>query len=91
MKPSEVAPNYASLLAEMLPKYLDPRAYKVVLGSVPEITKILELKWDHSKQLLPLLFLVYYMLISCMFDDIQYSSQEMVRWDGSSHKRLQST
>ena len=90
MKPSEVAPNYASLLAEMLPKYLDPRAYKVVLGSVPEITKILELKWDHSKQLLPLPLLVYYML-SCMFDGIQYSSQETVRWDGSSHKRLQST
>ncbi|KAF6744097.1 hypothetical protein DFP72DRAFT_857945 [Ephemerocybe angulata] len=33
------------LLAELVPKYLDPPAYGVALGGVPAITKILELKW----------------------------------------------
>ncbi|KAF8166014.1 aldehyde dehydrogenase [Crassisporium funariophilum] len=47
IKPSEIAPHYASFLAETLPKYLDQSAFRVVLGAVPEITKLLELKWDH--------------------------------------------
>ncbi|KAJ6590364.1 aldehyde dehydrogenase [Mycena sp. CBHHK59/15] len=47
VKPSEVAPHYAELLAELVPKYLDPNAYRVVLGAVPETTKLLELQWDH--------------------------------------------
>ncbi|KAF6765631.1 hypothetical protein DFP72DRAFT_1058200 [Ephemerocybe angulata] len=32
---------------QTIPKYLDPAAYRVALGGVPEITKILELKWAH--------------------------------------------
>lgn len=44
LKLSEIAPHYASYIAENLPKYLDNSAFCVVLGGVPEITKILELK-----------------------------------------------
>lgn len=47
VKLSEFAPNYAELLARLLPRYLDQSAYQVVLGAVPEITKLLELQWDH--------------------------------------------
>jgi len=35
------------LLADLLPKYLDPELYKVINGAVPETTKLLELQWDH--------------------------------------------
>lgn len=48
VKPSEVAPNYAALLYDLLPKYLDSSAFRVVMGGVPETTKLLELQWDHS-------------------------------------------
>ncbi|KAF8179202.1 aldehyde dehydrogenase [Pholiota molesta] len=47
LKLSEIAPHYASYIATHLPTYLDTSAFRVVLGGVPEITKILELKWDH--------------------------------------------
>ncbi|KAF6744084.1 Aldehyde/histidinol dehydrogenase [Ephemerocybe angulata] len=47
IKPSEVVPTFSKLLAELVPKYLDPTAYRVALGGVPEITRILELKWAH--------------------------------------------
>ncbi|KAF6765639.1 Aldehyde/histidinol dehydrogenase [Ephemerocybe angulata] len=47
IKPSEVVPTFSALLAELVPKYLDPAAYRVALGGVPEITRILELKWAH--------------------------------------------
>jgi len=47
IKASEIASNYATLLAELVPKYLDQSAYRVVLGAVPEVTKLLELQWDH--------------------------------------------
>ena len=47
-KPSEITPHVAQLLAELLTKYVDPEAYAVVNGGVPETTKLLELKWAHS-------------------------------------------
>ncbi|KAF5331374.1 hypothetical protein D9611_011799 [Ephemerocybe angulata] len=47
IKPSEVVPTFSKLLADLVPKYLDPAAYRVALGGIPEITKILELKWAH--------------------------------------------
>ncbi|TFK21242.1 aldehyde dehydrogenase [Coprinopsis marcescibilis] len=47
IKPSEIIPTFSTLIAELVPKYLDPAAYRVVLGAVPEITRLLELKWDH--------------------------------------------
>ena len=48
IKPSEVCPTYSSLLASLLPKYLDQSAFRVVNGSVPEVSHLLKLKWDHS-------------------------------------------
>jgi aldehyde dehydrogenase (NAD+) len=44
VKPSEIAPNYATLLSKLLPRYLDQSAYRVVLGGVPETSKLLELQ-----------------------------------------------
>ncbi|EJD05268.1 aldehyde dehydrogenase [Fomitiporia mediterranea MF3/22] len=45
LKPSEYVPNFAALLADLFPKYLDQNAYVVVNGAVPEATKLLELRW----------------------------------------------
>ncbi|TRM57649.1 aldehyde dehydrogenase [Schizophyllum amplum] len=47
IKLSEIAPHHASLLTRLLPQYLDSRAYRIVNGGVPEVTKVLELQWDH--------------------------------------------
>jgi len=46
LKPSEVAPATSSLLADLIPKYLDDDAIRVVEGSVAETTSLLEQKWD---------------------------------------------
>ncbi|KAG6374211.1 aldehyde dehydrogenase [Boletus reticuloceps] len=47
IKPSEVSPHLSQLISDLLPKYLDPSAYQIVNGAVPETTKLLELQWDH--------------------------------------------
>ncbi|MFO0691979.1 MAG: aldehyde dehydrogenase family protein [Polyangiales bacterium] len=47
LKPSEVAPATSSLLARMLPRYLDPSAVKVVEGGVQETTAVLDQCFDH--------------------------------------------
>ncbi|KAF6741821.1 Aldehyde/histidinol dehydrogenase, partial [Ephemerocybe angulata] len=47
IKPSELVPTFSKHLSELVPKYLDHAAYHVALGGVPEITKIIELKWAH--------------------------------------------
>ncbi|KAI5118782.1 hypothetical protein M0805_005012 [Coniferiporia weirii] len=47
IKPSELVPAFSNLVAQLLPRYLDPRAYAVVNGAVPETTKLLELRWAH--------------------------------------------
>ncbi|KDQ59034.1 hypothetical protein JAAARDRAFT_206020 [Jaapia argillacea MUCL 33604] len=47
VKPSELAPVTAQLLAELFPKYLDPASYAIVNGAVEETTQILKLKWNH--------------------------------------------
>ena len=47
LKPSELAPATAALLAELLPAYLDRRAVRVVLGGVPETTALLRERFDH--------------------------------------------
>jgi aldehyde dehydrogenase (NAD+) len=44
IKPSEISPNYAVTLANLLPKYLDSSAYRIVLGGVEETTQLLELQ-----------------------------------------------
>jgi aldehyde dehydrogenase (NAD+) len=46
LKPSEVAPATSSLLAELLPRYVDGSCIKVVEGGVAETTTLLEQKWD---------------------------------------------
>jgi aldehyde dehydrogenase (NAD+) len=46
LKPSEIAEATARQLAEMVPKYLDPKAVAVVLGGIPETTALLAQKWD---------------------------------------------
>ncbi|KAI0344221.1 aldehyde dehydrogenase [Trametopsis cervina] len=47
VKPSEATAHSAALMAELVPKYLDPNAYVVVNGAVPETTALLNLRWDH--------------------------------------------
>ncbi|EJT97619.1 aldehyde dehydrogenase [Dacryopinax primogenitus] len=46
LKPSELAPNVSALMAELVPKYFDPRVVRLVNGGVKETTRLLELKWD---------------------------------------------
>jgi aldehyde dehydrogenase (NAD+) len=47
VKPSEVAPSTSRLLAELLPRYLDAEAVKVVEGGVAETTALLAQRFDH--------------------------------------------
>jgi aldehyde dehydrogenase (NAD+) len=47
VKPSEVAPASAEVIARLVPEYLDREAFSVVLGAVPETTALLEQQWDH--------------------------------------------
>ena len=46
MKPSENAPASAAIMEKIFRESLDPSAYAVVQGAVPETTKLLEQKWD---------------------------------------------
>ncbi|KAI9346909.1 aldehyde dehydrogenase 3 A2 [Obelidium mucronatum] len=46
-KPSEVSTACESLVAEWVPKVLDPEAVKVVVGGVGETSALLEQKFDH--------------------------------------------
>ena len=46
MKPSEVSEASAAVVAEMIPKFLDPDAVAVVTGGVPETTALLDQQWD---------------------------------------------
>ncbi len=47
VKPSEIAPASSAVLAEWLPRYLDPDAVRVVQGGVPETQALLAQRWDH--------------------------------------------
>jgi len=47
IKPSEVTPTCEALLAQLVAKYLDPTAVRVVRGGVKETTALLELPWNH--------------------------------------------
>ncbi|CAN6325986.1 unnamed protein product [Urochloa humidicola] len=46
LKPSEIAPATSSLLAGLLPRYVDSSCIRVVEGGIPETTALLEQKWD---------------------------------------------
>jgi aldehyde dehydrogenase (NAD+) len=47
VKPSEIAAHSAGLLGKLLPKYLDERAVRVLLGGVEETTELLKQRFDH--------------------------------------------
>lgn len=47
IKPSELAPATAEAISDLIPKYLDPHCFKVVLGGIPETTKLLEQRFDY--------------------------------------------
>ncbi|MGH9123419.1 MAG: aldehyde dehydrogenase family protein [Acidimicrobiales bacterium] len=46
-KPSEMAPATSSLMAELVPRYLDERAVAIVEGGPEETTSLLAERWDH--------------------------------------------
>ena len=46
LKPSENAPNAARIMQHVISQSLDPDAYQVVQGAVPETTALLDRKWD---------------------------------------------
>src|SRR5262249_5569716 len=47
LKPSELSPASADALARLVPRYLDPEAFSVVLGPWPETAALLEQRWEH--------------------------------------------
>ncbi len=47
LKPSEVAGACSTAVAQLVPKYMDPQAVRVVEGAVPETSALLELPFDH--------------------------------------------
>lgn len=47
LKPSELSPNTSALLQRLIGEYLDPRAFAVVQGAVPETTELLKQPFDH--------------------------------------------
>ncbi|KAK4899501.1 Hexadecenal dehydrogenase [Elasticomyces elasticus] len=46
IKPSENAPHAARIMQHIVEQSLDPEAYRVVQGAIPETTALLEQKWD---------------------------------------------
>ncbi|KAM7260460.1 hypothetical protein ACFE04_016201 [Oxalis oulophora] len=46
LKPSEISPATSSLLAKLFSEYLDESAIRVIEGSVPETSALLDQKWD---------------------------------------------
>lgn len=46
VKPSELSPTSAALLAELIPSYLDQKAVKIVQGDAEVGKRLLDLKWD---------------------------------------------
>lgn len=47
LKPSELAPRTATLVAELVPRYLDPELVAVRTGGVPETSELLAERFDH--------------------------------------------
>lgn len=47
MKPSECTPATTKLITALVSKYLDPDAYVVVNGAVPETRALLDVSWAH--------------------------------------------
>jgi aldehyde dehydrogenase (NAD+) len=47
MKPSEITSHTSAAIARILPRYLDPDAFAIVEGGIPETTALLEQRFDH--------------------------------------------
>lgn len=47
LKPSEIAGACSTAIAQLVPKYMDPQAVRVVEGAVAETQALLELPFDH--------------------------------------------
>ncbi len=47
IKPSEVAPATSSVLARLLPGYVDNECVRIIEGGVPETTELLAQRFDH--------------------------------------------
>ncbi|MFW0180727.1 aldehyde dehydrogenase family protein [Rothia sp. P5766] len=47
LKPSEVTPTVSSLIARLVPNYLDSQAVRVIEGGVEETTQVLAQRYDH--------------------------------------------
>ncbi|XP_064379251.1 aldehyde dehydrogenase family 3 member A2 isoform X2 [Dromaius novaehollandiae] len=47
VKPSEISEHTAQLVADLLPRYIDPELYPVVTGGVAETTELLTQRFDH--------------------------------------------
>ncbi|CAL1698986.1 unnamed protein product [Somion occarium] len=47
LKPSEMSSATADLIAELIPKYLDPEVVSVVKGGIPQTSKLIEYPWGH--------------------------------------------
>jgi len=47
LKPSEVSAHVSAVLAELVPRYLDPEACALIEGAVPETTALLDERFDH--------------------------------------------
>ncbi|XP_065206988.1 aldehyde dehydrogenase, dimeric NADP-preferring-like isoform X2 [Planococcus citri] len=47
IKPSEVSPATAKIIAELIPKYLDQDCFQVYLGGVNETTELLKQRFDY--------------------------------------------
>lgn len=46
IKPSEMSPATSSVIAELLPRYLDPQAFEVIEGAIPETKALLQETFD---------------------------------------------
>ncbi|XP_035712604.1 aldehyde dehydrogenase family 3 member A2 isoform X1 [Folsomia candida] len=47
VKPSEIAPFTAAKIAELVPKYLDPKCFRVIEGDVDDTKKLLKQRFDY--------------------------------------------
>lgn len=47
LKPSEVSPNTAKLIADLWPKYMDLETSRIVNGGIPETTALLDQRFEH--------------------------------------------
>lgn len=46
LKPSEQSPNCAAVMQKIMQEALDPDAYTIVQGAIPETSSLLDQKWD---------------------------------------------